>query len=169
MDNKEETVISKAPRCHRSPLELLEVVKFIRKLVIERLGKDAFVKMLNRPNKDGETTLYLAANYGSAQLVEYLMSLEECDHAIACKSWVATPLHIAVLHGNLDVVKRLLEAPRFTKDEKLRREYLDMKFERRNSTLHTPFHIAKTYKKFKVLEVSLTVLSLFFTNVCANE
>ncbi len=149
----------------------LDILKFIRKVVIERLGKDAFVKMLNTPNKYGQTSLYIAAAKNKPKAVEFLMALEECDHKIASKAPYTdgyTPLHIAANGGKLEAVKSLLEASRFSKDEKLKMEYLEMKTKYGSKAID----LARKERKLEVVEVSLNALafSAFLCFMfCANE
>ncbi len=133
------------------------MLKFIKEIVIERLGKDAFVKMLNIPvNRHGETILYIAAENNKPKVVQFLMAWEECDHTIASKyrspiSVGGTPLHIAAKKCHLQVVKILLEASRFSKDEKKKMEYLEMQANEEIKAID----LARTYENLEVVEVSL--------------
>ncbi len=145
----------------------LEMLKFIKKIVIERLGKEEFVKMLNRNTDFGITPLHVAADKNKPKAVEFLMALEECDHRKAAENG-CTPLHTAACK-RLGVVKILLEASRFSNDEKLRREYLEMKKESGKTALDKA-KSSRSRSGPKVIEVSLkSSFSLFTYEFCANE
>ncbi len=135
----------------------VEVVKFMKEIVSERLGKDAFVKMIKGTCFD-PSRRYRAwvIEIKKVELVEFLMSLESFDHTIVDVHGY-TPLHHAAAFGRLRAVKSFLEASRFSKDERLRMEYLKMKTEDGS----TAIDLARRGEKWEIFDVSLKTLSLF--------
>ncbi len=64
------------------------------------------IKILNKPNKYGQTSLFLAAWEGHTQVVAFLLSFKETDVNMAvAESDEATFLHVASRNGHLEVVK----------------------------------------------------------------
>ncbi len=92
----------------------VEVAEFLIKIITKRHGKEEMTTFLNKPNKHGETSLFLAASKGHAQVVAFLLSLKETDVNAANLEDGASPLHVACLEGHLEVVKvRLFPFPTY--------------------------------------------------------
>ena len=59
-------------------------------------------------NEDGDCLLHIACQWENAAIVSYLITDERCNPNVTNASG-STPLHIASNHGDLDIVKLLLE------------------------------------------------------------
>ncbi len=82
----------------------MEIIEFLTKIISERLGKEAFEKLINKPDKHGQSSLYLAAWKGHAKMVAFLLNLKETDINMANEKGM-TSLLIACDGGHLEVVK----------------------------------------------------------------
>ncbi len=101
-----------------------QIVKFLVRILNEKLGNDKMLKILNKPDKNGKTSFFKAACAGHGEIVSHLLTLEGCDFRSANYNDGWTPLHVSAIFDKLEVVKILLENPHFLKDEK--KEYLEM-------------------------------------------
>ncbi len=83
----------------------VEIAEYLLKIIRERLGKEEMIKVLNKRDKGGQTSLFLAAWKGHVQVVSFLLSLNETDANISQKLTGMTSLHVACSGGHLEVVK----------------------------------------------------------------
>ncbi|XP_064612317.1 uncharacterized protein LOC135476265 [Liolophura sinensis] len=94
---------------------------------------------VNQSTDTGNTALHAAANQGCGKIAEIL--LQTPDILVNCQNPQcehATPLHMAVMHGHLDVVKALVEAKA---DTTLRMGDL------------TPVNIAKDFNRSEIVQI----------------
>ncbi len=134
----------------------VEIIEFLIKILSERLGRQEMVNILNKRNKFGNSSLYLAASNGHVQVVSFLLTFDETDVNTGNEDG-KTPLHRACDRGHLSVVKCLLEASHMSKDEK--REYLEMKTKEGKKGVV----LARENKKSDIVQVSFYAYFSFNT------
>ncbi len=76
-------------------------------MITERHGKDRMEKVLNKGDKDGQTSLFVAAWQGYLQVVQYLVNIKETDVNMTGDDG-KSPLHVASQFGHLEIVKACL-------------------------------------------------------------
>ncbi|MCP3925113.1 MAG: ankyrin repeat domain-containing protein, partial [Desulfobacterales bacterium] len=72
----------------------MEIAEYLLKIIRERLGKEKMIKVLNKRDKDGQTSLLLAAWKGHVQVVSVLLAFKETDVNMPQKTGM-TSLHLA--------------------------------------------------------------------------
>ncbi len=128
------------------------VGKFLVKTIKEKLGNDEMVKILNKPDEDGLTPLYLVFCCGLGGIASYLLSFERCDFRSAESRSGWTPLQMSAWNGHFGLVKSILEIPHFLKDEK--KEYLEMEDKKGRKAID----LAREKSRTEIVEVSVYIL-----------
>ncbi len=82
----------------------VEIIEFLIKVISERFGRESLRKLLNKVDKHGQTSLYIAASMGHVKMVRFLLSLKQTDVNLAKEDGMIS-LHTACNRGHLKVVK----------------------------------------------------------------
>ena len=76
-----------------------------------QISYSATVKDVFSQDKDGDTYLHIAVIHGDAKLCDYLISIAPCVDLLNLQNrQFQTPLHLAVVTRQLDIIRRLLAA-----------------------------------------------------------